>query len=91
MATWLNSIGVTGIVLEYRFRIAKACRVTWPRAPGRDRAMSVIRSKAKEWCIDPKRIGIGDSAGGQVGADVETNLDQRKYDPIDDVDRPDAA
>ena len=62
VAKWLNSIGVAGIVLKYR--IPK--RPEHPSRPLMDaqRAMSVVRSKAGDWHIDPKRIGImGFSAG----------------------------
>jgi acetyl esterase/lipase len=60
------------------------------------RALSIVRSKASDWDIDPNRIGIiGFSAGGQLAADVETNFDKRVYDPVDDMDkgqtRPDFA
>lgn len=93
---WLNSIGVNGVLLKYRV----------PRRQGREkheaplqdaqRAMSLTRSKAKEWGIDPKRIGVlGFSAGGHLSASLCTNFDQRTYDVIDEADkassRPDFA
>ncbi len=99
VASWLNSIGVTGIVLKYRV----------PRRPSdpkgeppvralmdAQRAVSLVRSKAGELGIDPKRIGIlGFSAGGHLAAATTTNFDHRSYEPIDDVDkvscRPDFA
>jgi acetyl esterase/lipase len=88
VATWLNSIGVTGIVLKYRV----------PRKEGRpaheaplqdaQRAMSLVRSRASEWDIAPDRIGIlGFSAGGHLSAATSTNFDQRQYDALDAVDR----
>lgn len=96
VATWLNSIGVTGVLLKYRIPNREGMPRFLAALQDAQRAMSIIRSKAKEWGLDPKRIGIlGFSAGGQVGADVETNFDQRKYDAIDDIDkaetRPDFA
>src|SRR6185295_4241459 len=99
VAEWLNSIGVTGIILKYR------C----PRRPGEDktlpapgplkdaqRALSLVRSKAKEWGIDPQRIGmIGFSAGGHLVGATATNFSKPSYKPIDDIDqlscRPDFA
>ena len=61
VAAWLNSLGMTGIILKYR------C----PRRPGdvkgepplgplldAQRAVSLVRSRASEWGIDPKRIGM---------------------------------
>ena len=60
------------------------------------RAVSLVRSKAKEWGIDPKRIGIvGFSAGGHLAIATATSFDKRTYEPIDDIDkvscRPDFA
>jgi acetyl esterase/lipase len=99
VAEWLNSVGVTGIVLKYRV----------PRRPDQpkdkppsvalmdaQRALSLVRSKAKEWGIDPKRIGmLGFSAGGHLTAWAATNFDKRVYSPVDEVDeqscRPDFA
>lgn len=94
VAAWLNTLGVTGIVLKYRV----------PRRPGNpdaalqdaQRTMSLVRSKAKEWNLDPKKIGmLGFSAGGHLTAQTSTNFDKRSYEPIDDADkessRPDFA
>jgi acetyl esterase/lipase len=100
VAAWLNSIGVTGIVLKYRVpRRLDDLKGEFPaRRPLQDaqRAVSLVRSKAKEWDIDPERIGIvGFSAGGHLAMATATNFDKRSYQPIDDVDnvscRPDFA
>ena len=60
------------------------------------RAVSLVRSRAAEWGIDPKRIGIvGFSAGGHLALATATGFNKRKYEPIDAVDqvscRPDFA
>jgi acetyl esterase/lipase len=96
VAAWLNSIGVTGIVLKYRVpkRPDQPRRV--PPLQDAQRAMSLVRSKATEWRIDPGRIGmLGFSAGGHLTAATATNFDKRAYDTIDDIDkiscRPDFA
>jgi acetyl esterase/lipase len=99
VAAWLNSIGVTGIVLKYRVpRRADQPRNKPPIGALQDaqRTLSMVRSKAKEWKIDPKRIGIlGFSAGGHLAAWASTNFDKRAYEPLDDIDkvecRPDFA
>ena len=86
VAKWLNSIGVAGIVLKYR--IPK--RPEHPSRPLMDaqRAMSVVRSKAGEWHIDPKRIGMmGFSAGGHLATVASTNYDKRAYPNIDAADQ----
>jgi acetyl esterase/lipase len=88
VATWLNSIGVTGIVLKYR--VPRKEGKPPHEAPLQDaqRAMSLVRSRASEWDIAPDRIGIlGFSAGGHLSAATSTNFDQRKYDALDAVDQ----
>src|SRR5205823_14808511 len=99
VATWLNSIGVTGIILKYRVP-RRPGEVTTDPAPGppldAQRAVSLVRSRAADWGIDPKRIGmVGFSAGGHLALATATNFQQRKYDRVDAVDdascRPDFA
>jgi acetyl esterase/lipase len=93
---WLNSIGVTGIVLKYR----TPAREGLPRgfAPLQDaqRAMGLVRQHAAEWGIDPDRVGIlGFSAGGHLAANLSSNHHERSYQQIDGADalscRPDIA
>jgi acetyl esterase/lipase len=99
VAAWLNSIGVTGIILKYRVpRRPDEPKDEPARRPLQDaqRAVSLVRSRAKEWFIDPQRIGIvGFSAGGHLAIATATSFDKRTYEPIDDVDkiscRPDFA
>jgi acetyl esterase/lipase len=85
---WLNSIGVTGVLLKYRV----PARPARPRgaAPLEDaqRAVGLVRSRAAEWGIDPKRIGVlGFSAGGHLAAYVSTNFEKRAYAPVDAADQ----
>lgn len=99
VADWLNSIGVTGIILKYRVpRHADEPKDLPARRPLQDaqRAVSLVRSKAKEWGIDPQRIGIvGFSAGGHLAIATATSFEKRTYPAIDDIDniscRPDFA
>lgn len=99
VAGWLNSIGVTGILLKYRVpRRPDEPKGEPARRPLQDaqRAVSLVRSKAGEWGIHSQRIGIvGFSAGGHLAIATATSFDQRTYEPIDDVDkiscRPDFA
>ena len=93
VARWLNTIGVTGVVLKYRI----------PRRPGTpngepppqalmdaQRAVSLVRSQAGDLGIDPKRIGLlGFSAGGHLTAWASTNFDKRSYEPVDAADKVD--
>src|SRR5881397_465402 len=99
VAGWLNSIGVTGIILKYRCpRRAGDVKGQPAAGPLKDaqRAVSLVRSKAKEWGIDPQRIGmVGFSAGGHLAIATATSFEKRTYEPIDDIDkvscRPDFA
>jgi acetyl esterase/lipase len=99
VAAWLNSIGVSGIILKYRCpRRPGDVMGEPPAGPLKDaqRAVSLVRSKAKEWGIDPGKIGIvGFSAGGHLAGATATNFEKRTYEAIDDIDkvscRPDFA
>lgn len=91
---WLNSIGVTGILVKYRVP-ARSGQPRWA-APLQDaqRALGMVRQRASELGLDPKRIGVlGFSAGGHLAAAASTNFDHRTYDPVDGADsvacRPD--
>ena len=87
VAEWLNEIGVTGIVLKYRVPGRDPEKRWFAAVQDGQRAMSLVRNKAAEWGLDPKRIGLlGFSAGGQVAGMVSI-LDQRQYEPLDDVDK----
>jgi acetyl esterase/lipase len=93
VARWLNTIGVTGIVLKYRIprREGTANDAPPPQAlMDAHRALSLVRSKAGELGLDPKRIGLlGFSAGGHLAAWASTNSDKRAYEPVDDIDKLD--
>ena len=99
VAAWLNSIGVTGIILKYRVpRRPDEPKGEPARRPLQDaqRAVSLVRSKAREWGLHPDRIGIvGFSAGGHLAVATATSFDKRTYEPVDEVDkvscRPDFA
>jgi acetyl esterase/lipase len=99
VAAWLQSLGVTGIVLKYRVpRRPDEPKGEPARRPLQDaqRAVRLVRSKAKMWGIDPKRIGIvGFSAGGHLAVATATGFEKRTYKPVDEVDklscRPDFA
>src|SRR4051812_21579367 len=99
VAAWLNSIGVTGIVLKYRVpRRPDEPKGEPARRPLQDapRAVSLVRSRAKEWGLHPDRIGVvGFSAGGHLAVAAATRFEKRTYEPVDAVDkvscRPDFA
>jgi len=71
---WLNELGVAAVLLKYR--VPRRKNFTKHHAPMQDaqRAVSLVRSRAKEWKIDPQRIGfLGFSAGGHLAATVLTS------------------
>src|ERR1041384_5266327 len=95
VAEWLNSLGVTGIVLKYRVPFRDPDKRWFAAVQDAQRAMSLVRGKATEWTLDPQRIGIlGSSAGGQTAA-LTALLSERQYAVVDDTDknspRPDFA
>ncbi len=97
VAEWFNSIGVTAIILKYRVPGAARNQGNRWLASAQDgqRAMSLVRGRAKEIGIDPNKIGIiGFSAGGSP-VKYTALTSKRLYDPVDQYDsvsfRPDFA
>jgi acetyl esterase/lipase len=93
---WLNSIGVTGVLLKYRVPARKGLEKHTAPLQDVQRAMGMVRQHSREWGIDPKRVGVlGFSAGGHLAAALSNNFAARTYPAIDDADkescRPDFA
>jgi len=91
VAAWLNTMGVTGIILKYRVpRRPDEVKGEPARRPLQDaqRAVSLVRGKAREWGIDPERIGmIGFSAGGHLAIATATSFEKRTYPDQDEIDK----
>lgn len=87
IAAWLNSMGITGVVLKYR------------NPNNRDgalqdiqRAVRLVRANAKNWKVDAGKIGVmGFSAGGHLCARLSTNFGTPAYQQIDGVDQLDCC
>jgi dienelactone hydrolase len=64
---WLNTLGVTGILLKYRTPTRdEALPCEKPVADARQ-ALKLVRERAKEWKLNPERVGLlGFSAGGNL-------------------------
>jgi acetyl esterase/lipase len=93
---WLNSAGITCILLKYRVPDSGPFGKSSAALQDAQRALGIVRSHATEWHIDPQRIGVlGFSAGAHLAAALSTHFDQRLYDPVDAADqlscRPDFA
>jgi acetyl esterase/lipase len=91
VANWLNSLGVTAFVLRYRLGPKYHHPIQLGDA---QRAVRLVRARAKEFGVEPDRIGfMGFSAGGHLASTVGTHFDSgdaKAPDPIDHVSsRPD--
>jgi acetyl esterase/lipase len=90
IADWLNANGIAAFVLKYRLARAPDSKYKLPDEVYADAARGVrlVRSRAREWGVDPARIGfIGFSAGGEVAGMIETRFDAGKPDAEDPVER----
>lgn len=84
IAEWLNQHGITGVVLEYRL---PAGRHAVPLLDAQ-RALRTVRAHAKEWNIDPAKVGImGFSAGGHLASTALTHFDRGHAKATTDVGR----
>ncbi|HEV7426918.1 MAG TPA: alpha/beta hydrolase [Thermoanaerobaculia bacterium] len=95
---WLTSRGITCVLLKYRVPCARVglYRDCASALEDAQRAVGVVRARAAEWRIDPKKIGVlGFSAGGHMVAALSTHFEQRRYPAVDAADnvscRPDFA
>jgi len=85
---WLNSIGVTGVLLKYRVPKREGLEKHAPALQDAQRALGLVRGRAKEWGIDPQRIGVlGFSAGGHLSASWSCHGETRTYPPVDEADQ----
>lgn len=72
IAKWLNTHGITGIVLEYELPKGRS------NVPLRDaqQALRITRMNAQQWNLKSDRIGIiGFSAGGHLASTAGTHFD----------------
>jgi len=94
-ARFLNSIGVAAFLLKYRLPNDHNSPYTMDNVrQDAHRAMRLVRSRAKEWNIDPHRVGMmGFSAGGYLISLIAYTPgagDPKAADPVDRLNgRPD--
>jgi len=85
---WLNSFGVAGFIVKYRHRNSGAGYGHPAPLQDAQRAIRTVRSRAKEWGVDPNRIGIiGFSAGGHLASSAATHFNESFYEAKDAIDR----
>jgi acetyl esterase/lipase len=91
-AKLMNDLGITAFVLKHRLPREANSPYSLDIHPRQDiqRAMRIIRSRAAEWNLDPKRIGaMGFSAGGETVAMLVYSPsagDPQAADPIERMD-----
>ncbi|SFL12450.1 Acetyl esterase/lipase [Paenibacillus sp. 1_12] len=84
IALWLNSLGISAFVVHYRVAPYQHPN---PLSDAQ-RAIRIVRSKAKEWNIDPTRVGIlGFSAGGHLASASGTHYDSGRPNAEDPIER----
>jgi acetyl esterase/lipase len=90
IARWFNNIGVASFILKYRLARAPGSKYNIEEHALEDakRAVRLVRSRASEWSVDPKRVGmVGFSAGGEVTALAGTRFDPGSEGAPDPIDR----
>jgi len=88
IAQWLNSLGVAGFIVKYRHRNSGAGYGHPVPLQDAQRAIRMVRSRAKEWSIDPNRIGVlGFSAGGHLASTTGTHFDNGRSEVQDLTER----
>jgi acetyl esterase/lipase len=85
IAQWLNGLGIHAFVERYRLRPYGSAT---DALADTQRSLRMVRAHAKEWGVDPKRVGImGFSAGGEQAAWVTLKFDEGDAKSADPVER----
>jgi acetyl esterase/lipase len=91
---WLTAKGITCVLLKYRVTDVGPYPKSgpYPESPmaleDAQRTLSLVRSHAAEWHIDPHKIGVlGFSAGGHLSVAMSVHFDKRSYPAVDAADR----
>lgn len=88
IAHWFNNVGVTVFVLKYRVPTRSFDREERLPLMDAERSISLVRSRAAEWGVNPAKIGfLGFSAGGHLAANLSNNYATRAYEAADDIDK----
>ena len=82
IAAWLNRLGITAFVLQYRIPDNKEGALQDVQ-----RAVRVVRYNSQKWNIDSDKIGVmGFSAGGSLSARASILFNKKTYPPVDKSD-----
>lgn len=89
-AKWFSDRGIAAFVLKYRLAKDTLSTYTVDKDELADiqRAIRMVRSRAKEWNIDTSKIGVmGFSAGGELAALAAMRFDNGNANASDAIDR----
>jgi len=82
IATWLNKLGYSAFVLQYRVPDKRDGALQDVQ-----RAVRIVRENANHWKLDPEKIGVmGFSAGGSLSARASILFNKKTYQPVDKAD-----
>src|SRR6266540_1786289 len=87
---WLRGLGVAVFILKYRLAFTPNYKYTVEGEALQDtqRAIRIVRARAKEWGVNPTRVGIlGFSAGGALAALADVRFDRGKPEATDPIER----
>lgn len=83
IAKWLNDLGFTAFVLQYRVPKKREGALQDVQ-----RAMRIVRSKSAYYKISSQKVGVmGFSAGGSLSARASCLFDSLSYPDIDNIDK----
>lgn len=84
---WLNHIGVTAVLLRYRTPTADETQPHSFPVEDLQRALGIVRKRAGDWKIDPKRVGvIGFSAGANLVGHASWDRTPRTFPQVPGTD-----
>jgi sugar phosphate isomerase/epimerase/acetyl esterase/lipase len=87
---WLHGMGVSVFILKYRLAQTPNYKYTVEGEALQDtqRAIRIVRQRAREWGVNPSRVGVlGFSAGGALAALADIRFDRGKPDAADPIER----
>jgi acetyl esterase/lipase len=83
-ARWLNKLGVTCFILSYRLPAEGWSNRALVPLQDAQRAVRLIRARAGDYGVDPKRVAVlGFSAGGHLAGSLATRHAEPCYAPVD--------
>jgi endo-1,4-beta-xylanase len=93
VAEWLRERGIAAFVLKHRLarEAGSTYKIDVESFADTTRALRLIRSRAADWGIDPRRVGaLGFSAGGELVSMASTRFDAGDATAMDPAERQDS-